>query len=56
LLDLTVYGRQERWEESPADWPQRPKGERNYRIDGRPIPQWPRLNAGYSDALETLRQ
>ena len=23
LLDLTVYGRQETWEESPAGWPQR---------------------------------
>src|ERR1700681_4880521 len=22
LLDLTVYGRQEAWEDSPADWPQ----------------------------------
>lgn len=23
LLDLTVYGRQEAWEDSPAGWPQR---------------------------------
>ena len=23
LLDLTVYGRQETWEDSPAGWPQR---------------------------------
>jgi predicted dithiol-disulfide oxidoreductase (DUF899 family) len=23
LLDLTVYGRQERWEDSPTGWPQR---------------------------------
>jgi predicted dithiol-disulfide oxidoreductase (DUF899 family) len=23
LLDMTVYGRQEFWEDSPADWPQR---------------------------------
>jgi predicted dithiol-disulfide oxidoreductase (DUF899 family) len=53
LLDLTVYGRQERWEDSPAGWPQRPKGQHNYRIDGRPIAQWPRLQAGYSDALGT---
>jgi len=51
LLDLTVYGRQEAWEESPAGWPQRPKGQHNYRIDGRPIPQWPRLKAGHSDDL-----
>jgi predicted dithiol-disulfide oxidoreductase (DUF899 family) len=53
LLDLTVYGRQERWEDSPDGWLQRPEGQRNYRIDGRPIAQWPRLNAGYSDDLGT---
>jgi predicted dithiol-disulfide oxidoreductase (DUF899 family) len=51
LLDLTVYGRQEGWEVSPPGWPQWPKGEHNYRLDGRPIPQWPRLKAGYSDDL-----
>lgn len=53
LLDLTVYGRQEAWEDSPSGWPQRPKGQHNYRIDGRPIAQWPRLKAGYSDDLGT---
>jgi predicted dithiol-disulfide oxidoreductase (DUF899 family) len=53
LLDLTVYGRQERWEDSPAGWPQRPKGEHPYRVDGRPIAQWLRLKAGYSDDLGT---
>jgi hypothetical protein len=26
LLDLTVYGRQETWEDSPTNWPQRFKG------------------------------
>jgi predicted dithiol-disulfide oxidoreductase (DUF899 family) len=51
LLDLTVYGRQEQWEDSPTGWPRWPKGEHTYRIDGRPIPQWPRLKAGYSDDL-----
>ncbi|HUN40740.1 MAG TPA: DUF899 family protein [Acetobacteraceae bacterium] len=51
LLDLTVYGRQERWEDSPNGWPQRPEGEHNYRTDGRPIVQWPRVKAGYSDDL-----
>ncbi len=56
LLDLTVYGRQERWEDSPAGWPQRPKGQHNYRIDGRPIPQWSRLGAGYADDLGTGRR
>jgi len=56
LLDLTVYGRQERWEDSPAGWPQRPKGENNCRTDGRPIVQWPRVKAGYSDDLGTSRR
>jgi predicted dithiol-disulfide oxidoreductase (DUF899 family) len=49
LLDLTVYGRQERWEDSPTGWPQRPNGEHNYRTHGRPIVQWSRLKAGHSD-------
>jgi predicted dithiol-disulfide oxidoreductase (DUF899 family) len=56
LLDLTVYGRQERWEDSPAGWPQRPKGSHPYRNDGRPIVQWPRLKSGYSDDLGTGRR
>jgi predicted dithiol-disulfide oxidoreductase (DUF899 family) len=56
LLDLTVYGRQETWEDSPAGWPQRPTGKHNYRIDGRPITQWPRLKAGYSDDLAAGRR
>ena len=53
LLDLTVYGRQERWEDSPAGWPQLSKGVHPCRTDGRPIVQWPRLKAGYSDDLTT---
>ena len=56
LLDLTVYGRQERWEDSPTGWPQRPEGEHSYRTDGRPIAQWSRLKAGYSDDLGTGRR
>ena len=53
LLDLTVYGRQETWEDSPAGWPQR-WGENTsepnaFRISGRPISQWSRLAAGRSD-------
>jgi predicted dithiol-disulfide oxidoreductase (DUF899 family) len=52
LLDLTVYGRQERWEDSPAGWP-RLKGEHACRIGERPIVQWPRVKAGYSDDLGT---
>jgi len=51
LLDLTVYGRQEQWEDSPAGWPKFPKGMHAYRSDGRPIVQWPRVKAGYSDDL-----
>ncbi|MBV8745830.1 MAG: DUF899 domain-containing protein, partial [Xanthobacteraceae bacterium] len=35
LLDLTVYGRQEHWEDSPGGWPRLPKGEHPYRRDGR---------------------
>jgi len=65
LLDLTVYGRQEKWEDSPAGWPQRVNGTRDYRTDGpgpgstqisRPIAQWSRLKAGHSDDLGTGRQ
>ena len=50
LLDRTVYGRQEKWEDSPPGWPQREIMD-NLRTDGRPIAQWPRVNAGYSDDL-----
>ena len=58
LLDLTVYGRQEPWEDSPTGWPQRPKGEAALTATGggRPIVQWSRLKAGYSDDLETGRR
>jgi predicted dithiol-disulfide oxidoreductase (DUF899 family) len=49
LMDLTVYGRQEPWEDSPPGWPQ---GYGDYtRINGRPIAQWPRIEAGRSDDL-----
>lgn len=48
LLDLTVYGRQQSWEDSPSGWPQAPEG---MSTDGRPTAQWPRLKAGYSDDL-----
>jgi predicted dithiol-disulfide oxidoreductase (DUF899 family) len=57
LLDRTVYGRQETWEDSPAGWPQRwgeNTGEPNpYRTNGRPIAQWSKLSAGRSDDLGT---
>ncbi len=52
LLDLTVYGRQELWEDSPADWPRRwPNNGAQFRTDGRPTSQWSRLAAGRSDTL-----
>jgi predicted dithiol-disulfide oxidoreductase (DUF899 family) len=56
LLDLTIYGRQETWEDSPAGWPQPRKGKQVTRDDGRPIPQWSRLKAGHSDDLGTGRR
>jgi predicted dithiol-disulfide oxidoreductase (DUF899 family) len=66
LMDLTVYGRQEGWEDSPLGWPQH---RTNVRTDGgspdwppvsawpggRPIAQWPRLATGRSDDFGTAR-
>jgi predicted dithiol-disulfide oxidoreductase (DUF899 family) len=62
LMDLTAYGRQESWEDSPPGWPQQCTNTRTEAGPpawppvpewpaGRPIPQWPRLEAGYSDDL-----
>jgi predicted dithiol-disulfide oxidoreductase (DUF899 family) len=62
LMDLTAFGRQEAWEDSP---PGRPQQCSNVRTDagppawspvsewpgGRPIAQWPRVDAGRSDEL-----
>jgi predicted dithiol-disulfide oxidoreductase (DUF899 family) len=44
LLDMTVYGRQETWEESPQGWPQpfATNGDQ-FRANGRPTAQWARL-------------
>jgi predicted dithiol-disulfide oxidoreductase (DUF899 family) len=55
LLDMTVYGRQEDWEESPEGWPQqfRTDGDQ-FRIDGRPTSQWSRLAAGRDDDLGAI--
>ncbi len=64
LMDLTVYGRQEAWEDSPPGWPQNQSNPRTdggapdwppvlTRPGGRPIAQWPRLAAGHSDDLGT---
>ena len=41
LLDLTPYGRQETWEDSPAGSPQVQAGSW-WRRDGRPVAQWTR--------------
>ena len=52
LLDLTVYGRQEPWEDSPAGWPRnRPVDGHQWRTNGRPTAQWSRLEAGRDDDL-----
>jgi predicted dithiol-disulfide oxidoreductase (DUF899 family) len=56
LLDLTVYGRQETWEDSPTGWPQLFEGKQNIRTNGRPTAQWSRLKAGHSDDLSTPRR
>jgi predicted dithiol-disulfide oxidoreductase (DUF899 family) len=62
LLDLAVYGRQEKWESSPPGWPQECTYTRTRSgaptwqpawPGGRPIAQWPRVEAGYSDDLGT---
>ena len=54
LLDMTLYGRQETWENSPAGWPQLfgTDGDQ-FRSNGRPTAQWSRLEAGRSDDLGT---
>jgi predicted dithiol-disulfide oxidoreductase (DUF899 family) len=60
LMDLTVYGRQEAWEDSPPGWPQECSITRSEGgapdwppawPGGRPIAQWPRIQAGRSDDL-----
>jgi len=52
LLDMTVYGRQEDWEDSPKGWPQgfRADGDQ-FRANGRPTSHWARLAAGRNDDL-----
>jgi predicted dithiol-disulfide oxidoreductase (DUF899 family) len=51
LLDMTVHGRQEKWEDSPAGWPQQGEGSARMRTGTRPTAQWERLKAGRPDAL-----
>jgi predicted dithiol-disulfide oxidoreductase (DUF899 family) len=53
LLDLTVYGRREAWQDTPAGWPP-PRWEAGadpFRTSERPIAQWSRIEAGRSDDL-----
>ncbi len=45
VLDLTVYGRQETWEDSPAGWPQPDQAGHWWWQNGRPIAQWTRTDA-----------
>ncbi|WP_333891310.1 DUF899 family protein [Mycolicibacterium gadium] len=55
LLDLTVFGRQEQWEDSPKGWPQPfdPSAGAQFRTGERPTSQWSRIEAGRSDDLST---
>lgn len=63
LMDFTVYGRQETWEDSPTGWAQhcsvradsgppawQPVSEES---GGRPIAQWSRIEDGRPDDLRT---
>lgn len=56
MLDMTVHGREEAWEDSPEGWPQpfdtNLPGDA-FRLDERPIAQWSRIAAGRSDDLGT---
>ncbi|GAA4428257.1 DUF899 family protein [Georgenia halophila] len=49
LMDLTLYGRHEPWEDSPPGWPQ--SHDDGFRTDGRPTAQWSRIVAGRSENL-----
>jgi predicted dithiol-disulfide oxidoreductase (DUF899 family) len=54
LLDRTLYGRQEEWEDSPDGWPKVDGWP--WRTNGRPTAQWPRIAAGHSDDLSGSRR
>ncbi len=51
LMDLTVFGRQEQHEDSPAGWPKRPADWNLLELNGRPMTQWSRLEAGRNEDL-----
>ncbi|WP_227999760.1 DUF899 family protein [Nocardia australiensis] len=53
MSDMTIYGRQESWEDSPAGWPRLwgDTGENTLRTGGRPTAQWSRLEAGCCEDL-----
>ena len=53
LLDRTVFGRREGWEDQPEGRPDPmwPSGSNPARINGRPIAQWSRVAAGRDDDL-----
>ncbi len=56
LLDMTVYGRQEKFEDSPEGWPKHWENNGGqFRTGGRPTAQWSRLAAGRSDDLHAAR-
>ena len=44
LLDMTVFGRQESWQDSPPGWPQQATNDGGpFTTNGRPTAQWSRL-------------
>lgn len=45
LLDMTVFGRQETWEDSPSGWPQPDDPGSWWSRDGRPVAQGTRPGA-----------
>lgn len=57
LWDMTIYGRQESWEESPEGWlcnwghTMDTNDSHRWRTNGRPIAQWARIEAGRDDTL-----
>ncbi|MCG8915845.1 DUF899 domain-containing protein [Actinokineospora sp. PR83] len=53
LLDMTAFGRQEEWEDMPANRSQGWTPGDGQALDGRPTAQWARLRAGHSDDLGT---